>query len=347
MWLLLALWIAGETEMDEWLKLLLLGLVVGLLVLTRTSGVVLAPAVLYMLWASWMRRGKGAAAWSGLVRLAFVAGVAVVLWEGYVRLLVLPHHAADWAMLSSLHARHVTLRGLPGAALQTLEDGAFVSPVMFWMAVVVVVLSVVWLRELWGRPLFGAAVIAAAGQMAYVTFRGEFEPQSFVVMAIPVMIVVGLGAGAVVDRRRVSRGEGRVRWVAGAAVAALLVAAGMMAVQTGELIVHPDYSYWEAAQGIASIIDEDGGEKPMLLSDSSDDLTLWTGIAGVRATAAPDGLDAVLERYEPGWYAAWPGWNDATTEQLESRYRLDAVARYMVLDDPARPTLVLYKMTPR
>ena len=138
-----------------------------------------------------------------------------------------------------------------------------------------------------------------------------------------------------------------MRWAAGAAVLVLLVAVGMMAVRTAEYVMHPDYSYWEAAQGIAAIIDADGGAKPVLLSDSGDDITLWTGIPAVSVSRTSDGLDAVLTRYKPGWYAAWTGWQDGATAELRVRYRLDAVARYRVFDDPSRQTLVLYKMTPR
>ena len=138
-----------------------------------------------------------------------------------------------------------------------------------------------------------------------------------------------------------------MRWAAGAAVLVLLVAVGMMAVQTAEYVMHPDYSYWEAAQGIAAIIDADGGAKPVLLSDSGDDITLWTGVPAVSVSRTSDGLDAVLTRYRPGWYAAWSGWQDDAMAQLRVRYRLDAVARYRVFDDPSRQTLVLYKLTPR
>lgn len=345
LWLLLALWIAGETKLGEWLKLLLLGVVIALLVLTKASGVVLIPAVIYMLWAHWGWPGVRGLWWRGVAGVVLVLGVAAAVWEGYLQLLVKPHHARDYALLAGTHAARV--HGAPELVWRALVDGGWVSTVLFPFAVLVVVLSVVWLRELWKRPLFGAAVMAVVGQMVYVVSCGAMEPRQFVLMAMPVMIVVGLGVGAVVDRRREAREERRMRWVQRVAVLVLLAGAGMMVVQTAEFVMHPDYSYWEAAQGIASIVDADGGAKPMVLSDSGDDLTLWTGVPAVSASRTSDGLDAVLERYKPGWYAAWPGWEDGVTAALETRYRLDAVARYRVFDDPTRQTLVLYKMTPR
>ncbi len=360
LWLLLALCIAGETrsgdnrgdKRGEWLKLPLLGLVIFLLALTNAAGVVLVPAVFYMLWAGWGWPGLRAMGWRGGATFAVVLGVAATLWEGYVRLLVRSHHAADWALGRSLHGAHVALQALPGIAWEALLDGGWISPVLFWLAVLMTVLSIVWLRELWRRPLFGTAVIAALGQMMYMAYYGDLEPRSFAVIAMPVMIVVGLGVAAVMDRRRLSgRANKRVRWAAWVAVLSVMAGLGMGAVKMAEFVMHPDYSYWEAAQGIAAVIDADGGEKPMLLSVSGDDLTLWAGIPAVSAGPMPDrmpgGLDAVLRRYQPGWYAAWQGWQDETTAQLEKRYRLDAVAQYRVFDDPARQTLVLYKMTQR
>jgi hypothetical protein len=109
---------------------------------------------------------------------------------------------------------------------------------------------------------------------------------------------------------------------------------------------HPEYSFWEAAQGIAAIVNADGGTKPVL-SDSGDDLTLWTGIPAISAGYTTVGLDALLQRYHPGWLAAWPGWEDKEIEQVGERCRLNPVASYRVFDDSKRQILVLYKLTPR
>ena len=85
----------------------------------------------------------------------------------------------------------------------------------------------------------------------------------------------------------------------------------------------------------------------MLLSDSGDDITLWTGVPAVCERYSTAGLDGVLSKYRPGWYAAWPGWEDEAIAQVGQRYKLNEVARYRVFDDPLRETLVLYKLTPR
>ena len=179
---------------------------------------VLVPAVLYLVWARWGWPGLRGMWGRGVARL--VGGVwatAVVLWEGYQRLVVRP--SVIWrttALMMSLHAQRVHLVMVPKVAWAMLLDGGWVSPVLFPLAaVVVVVLSVVWLRELWRVPLFGAAVIAVVGQMAYIGYYGDVQPRYYAVMAMPVMMVVGLGVAAVVDAGDVRAGTSGMRWAVG------------------------------------------------------------------------------------------------------------------------------------
>ena len=362
LWFMFALWLAGSAQPRDWLKQLLLGVVVFLLVLTKFSGVALVPAVLYMMGASWGQRAGNEAeraredskliSGRGMgVSLALTLGLPLALWEAYLRILVLPHAMLDYALLADMATRHVALRSLPAAAWGVLRDGLWVSPVLFPLALLILLLSVVWLRELWSRPLFGAAVLAVAGQMAYLGYHGEIAARSLLPILMPVMMVVGLGVGAVIDRRRLcakgSRQDRRMRWMLAVTLLTVVASLGMMGVQTLEDVLHQEYSYWEAAQGIAAIVATDGGSRPMLLSDSGDDLTLWTGLPAVSATRTTHGLDAVLARYQPGWFAAWPGREDIVIAEVGIRYRMDAVARYRVFDDPKQQTLVLYKLTRR
>jgi hypothetical protein len=219
-----------------------------------------------------------------------------------------------------------------------LRDGIWIQPVLFPLAVVVVVLSVSWLRELWRRPAFGAAVLAAVAQMAYIGYHTNFQPRYYLVAAMPMAVVIALGMAAIWERR--------VVWVKVATAVCLLVAVGMMAAKTWEFVTEPEYSFLNAAQGIAAIVQGQGGEHPLLLSDSGADITLSTGIPGIDEGYTTDGLDALLARYQPGWYAAWPGWEDGEIAKVGQRYRLQEVARYQVFDDPRRQVLVLYKLSP-
>jgi hypothetical protein len=121
-----------------------------------------------------------------------------------------------------------------------------------------------------------------------------------------------------------------------------------MAAETLHDVLHPQYSFLNAAQSIAAVVGADGtGPQPLLISDTGADLSLFTGIPAVCESYTTVGLDRLLATYKPGWYAAWPGWEDGQIAQMRQRYRLDEVARYRVLDDPRRQVLVLYKLSAR
>ncbi len=372
-WMMLALWLAGKTARDDLLRQVLLGLTIFLLVLTKVTGIALAPAVLYLMAAGWRWPGLAGGRWPnclrdrdlwrGVAALAVPAGTAALLWEGYMRLLVRPRHLADFQYLFKINAYRVHLSILPKMAWVTLRDGGWINPILFWLAAAVVLLALVWLRKLWSVPLFGAAVIAILGQLAYIGYHTNFQPRYYLVIAMPLAVVAGLGVAALWDRVRFG-GEGlrtpapvlagRERWSAVPTILAAVlvaVAATQMSVQTMRYVLHPEYSFWEAGQGIAAIIRADDSAQqnsatPLLLSDSGDDLTLWTGIPAVCASLGVHGLNATLNRYKPQWYAAWPGWENRTIQQVGRRFRMVEVAHYRVFDDPTRQTLVLYRLTP-
>jgi hypothetical protein len=199
-------------------------------------------------------------------------------------------------------------------------------------------LSVLVLRELWRVPVFGAAVIAAVCQLAYVGYHTNFQPRYYLVLAMPMAVVILLGAVAIWRRRS-----------GFAKLGLLLVISGCvawMAPQTVDFVIHPQYSFLNAAQSIAAVVQADGG-RAILISDTGADVSLFTGVPAVCESYATGGLDALLATYKPGWYAAWPGWEDAQIAVMRQRYKLDEVARYRVFDDPRRQVLVLYKLTPR
>jgi len=204
---------------------------------------------------------------------------------------------------------------------------------------VLVVLSVVWLRELWRSPLFVAAVLASAGQLAYVGYHTNFQPRYYEVVALPLAVVVMLGVSAVWQRR--------VPWSRLALGGGLAVLCVVMGAQTLDDVLHPQYSFLMTAQSIAVVVDADNSVKPLLLADSGADVALFTGLPAICASYSTESLPELLQRYQPGWYAAWPGWDDAQIERVGKLYQLREVARYQVFDDPRRRTLVLYKMIAR
>ncbi|MFP5231032.1 MAG: ArnT family glycosyltransferase [Acidobacteriota bacterium] len=360
-WMMMALWLAGETPRESRWRQILLGILIFLLVLTKVTGVVLVPAVLYMMAAGWEWPSLAGNQslhllwdrdlWRGAAALAVPVGTAAVLWEGYMRFLVRPRYRDDYRFLFKINAYHAHLSIVPKMAWVALRDGGWMNPVEFFLGVVLGSLALVWLRELWKIPLFGAAFLAMLGNLAYIGYHTNFQPRYYLVIAMPLAILVGLGAAALWDRCRPPVRRWSSLAITGVVAGSLAWAALGMAVQTIGYVLHPEYTFRNAANGIAAVVGTEGGAakigaRSVLLSDSGDDITLWTGIPAVCASLDPHGLDATLNRYKPRWFAAWPGWESPTIEKLGRRYRMIEVAHYRVFDDPKRQNLVLYQLMP-
>ena len=337
-WMMLGLWVAGRTRPEDTGRQVLLGVLLCLQVMTKTTGVAVVPGVLYMMWAEWGWPRKAFAPGGWLRPMAIVMLTAAGLWLIYDYAVVRPHFLADYKLLFKINNYRVHLSIVPRTGWITLHDGLWMQPVLFPVTVLLVVASAIWLRGLWQKPVFGASVIAAMGHLVYIWYHGNFQPRYYLVAAMPMAVVLALGVRALWERR-----EGWSRYALAGGVACTVV---WMGVGTTRYVLHPEYSYLTAAESIAVVIHADGGQ-PLLLSDSGADISLFTGVPAIAEQYTTEGLDTLLGRYHPGWYAAWTGWEDRAVQQVGLRYTLQEVARYPVFDDPARRTLVLYKLSPR
>jgi hypothetical protein len=332
-WLVLGLWLAGRTRATDLGSQIGLGIILFLLVLTKTTGLFLVPALLYQLSATigWTRR-----MWIRPVAIA--ASTALILWLTYYSLLVRPHYLEDYRLLFTINQYRVHLSIVPQIAFETLRDGMWINRVLFPAAFVVLLLSVVWLRELWRQPLFGSSVIATVGYLSFIFYHSNFQPRYYLVVTMPVIIILLFGLESLWEQRR---------QLGGVMAAAIAFAIVTMTAQTIRYVMRPQYSLADAADAIASQMRADPGSKQTLLSSSGPDISLLSGIQSLSAEYNTHGLDALLDQYKPNWYAGWIGWEDEGTATLRRRYRLEEKARYTVFDDPRRQTLVLYRMEPR
>jgi len=53
-----------------------------------------------------------------------------------------------------------------------------------------------------------------------------------------------------------------------------------------------------------------------------------------------------LERYQPGWFAAWNEIDPGTLEDLHVHFSLEQVASFPAFDDPDRNVIYLFKLHP-
>jgi len=338
LWLVLGLWFASKIRDEELWKQAALGAVLWVMVLTKAAGFFLWPAILYQLMANigWpsFRTLLAIRRWPDLrpFRAAGLAlGTAFVLWILYLAV-VLPSHSADYRLFFAVSPGHLP-HDLPDATLDAIADGLWMSRALWISALGILFVSLFWLRELWKMPIFGSCVVTLAGYLAVILYHGDREAADYLIVAMPVVAIVLLGIDALWQRK--------VDGVAAFIAVVLIFTSMAMMFKTVRWVLKPEYTLADAADGIAQIVRADSSAKPLLLSSSGDDITLMTGLPALCDLYATHGLDTLLDRYQPGWAAVW---NGQDTAPLQKHYHLTEKARYKVFDDPARDTLVLYRL---
>jgi 4-amino-4-deoxy-L-arabinose transferase-like glycosyltransferase len=322
----LTLWAASYVDREHSWPLPLLGLLVGAMVLTKTTSLALLPSVLWLLWKRNLR---------ALLTVCTLAGAVL----GTYSLLVLRSiHAADYHYFFDINALADVELGRTASFLQQLfRNCLWIDRILYPASLAVLILSVIWLRQLWRNPLFAASWIAFAGNAIYILRRqDDYAPRYFLVMLVPLILVMALTLQEL---------EIRHRGLATLLAATLTVAVCLDTVQIFSFLAHRQYQFYEAAKSIQATVNADSGAPRLLLGTSADQLSLMIGIPAINDGYSSEDLAQKVSYYQPGWYV---GWNDLDQDILESltEYRLDQVASYPVFDHEDRNRLKLYRMVP-
>ncbi len=344
---------------------ILTGALIAGLVLSKTTAVVLAPAVLYQMWAAavlpgWMhnaapeletrqepslrrlprfvRRDR-----SALWPPAVAAITALLLWCLWFSLLVRPHYVADYRQLFAINNDHAHGRILLQVTARAVGDATWIQSILVPLALLVIAVSFRFLRELWRTPLFGASVLALAGSIGFIGWHTWFQPRYYLVCVLPFAMVLAMGLRAV--QSRMCRPAGKPwRVVHHVSLFALAVAAALMLVQTAGYLLHPRYTMLSAARSIAALVRGDALHPQVLMASSADDISLLTGMRSVNPEWPLDGLPALVRHTQPGWYAAYTPWDNKHIEEVSTLYRMHEAARFQVFDDPDHRALILYRL---
>jgi hypothetical protein len=116
-------------------------------------------------------------------------------------------------------------------------------------------------------------------------------------------------------------------------------------------VTHPEFTFVDAAQGIARYIDTHPNGNRMLVSISGDEISLITHLPalsdyyGSPVREIPD-LPAKLAYYRPGWYLAWNELDSRILKDLHTHFSLEQVASFRAFDDRQHDKLVLFKLHP-
>jgi 4-amino-4-deoxy-L-arabinose transferase-like glycosyltransferase len=324
-WVLMV-WAASYADREHSWPLPVLGLLMGAMVLTKTTSLALLPSIFWLLWKRNLR-----------VFLTVTTLAAAVL--GLYSLLVLrSRYAGDYHYFFNINALADVELGRTGSLLhQLFHNCLWVDRILYPASIAVLILSLICLRRLWRNPLFAASWIAFAGNALYILRRqDDYSPRYFLVMLVPLILVLVLALQELEISHRV---------MAALLAATLTVAVFLNMGQIFNFLTHRQYQFYGAAKSIQATVNADPGANRLLLGTSADQLSLMTGIPAINDEYSSEDLTEKVSRYQPGWYV---GWNDLDQDILESLtdYRLDQVASYPVFDHEDRNRLKLYRIVP-
>jgi signal transduction histidine kinase len=300
------------------------------MLLTKTTSVVLVPAVLWLLWMATKKRS--------LLATLYVGAVAGAGMGIYLFAVQHSRYADDYHYFFDINAlADVEWDRTAFLLRQLLRHCMWIDRVLYPAALAVLLLSLAWLRQLWRNPLFTASWIAFAGDAVYILRRqDDYAPRYFLAMLVPLILVLVLALQELKIRNRV---------LASLLAATLALAVMFDTAQVLGFLSHRQYQFYSAAESIKAIVNADPHAHRLLLGSSGDQLSLMIGVPSINDGYSSEDLAQKLSRYQPGWYV---GWNELDQDILGSlsAFRLDKVATYRVFDHDERNLLTLYRMVP-
>ena len=313
-----------------------LGILLPLMVLTKTTALFLVPAIAYMVWA---RAGYR-------LRRFFALGlppavIGVVLWVVYFAAFVRPHYLEDYRYLFSANAyTGLLLDPFEKVVLNTIADGMWMGAALYVAFFILLALMLFWRPRLLRNPLLPALLLWALGYVLFLGYHNNLQPRYYLVVAAPLFALVALG----LDGFRGLVLPGRQTWSAAAAVAVavVLIVPGLR--YELWMIAHPTYQFRDALNAVAATVRADKTHSPLVLSISGSDLTLFTGVPSIDDDFGTMELSTRANTYKPGWYLAWNELDDDKMDALTPEFHPVRVAAFPALDDPDRNLLILYRL---
>jgi 4-amino-4-deoxy-L-arabinose transferase-like glycosyltransferase len=338
-WMLLSWLLAlhlpkASSSRVQYAVLAAIGFLVCLQILTKTTAIFLIPSTLYLLWYAAQYNLR-----TSLKYAAIVAAAAIVPWSAWYFLAVRPHYLADYHYLFAANKweQPTTISGWIAAFWYAIHGTLWIDTLLCLLAVVILLLSAIWLRKLWSNPLVVASLLAAAGYIFFTGWHNNMQPRYYEVVAFPLIIVVCIGTSLLLEDRR---------WLGVAAMAVIVISIGLNLRLTAHFIRHRDHTFYLAARRLTRYIDRHPNGNRMLLSISGANISLITHLPSICDDFGTYDLPYRIHTYQPGWYAAWNEIDPGTLEDLHTQYSLQRVARYHAFDDEDRDVLILYKLIP-
>jgi hypothetical protein len=329
-----------RAQLHHILPLLALGILLPLMVLTKTTAVFLFPSILWLLWARAEYRVRP------FLHLSLPPIVlAAVVWLSYYGFIVRPHFLSDYCYLFEANAyTGITSDNALSVLADTFTDGLWIGKLLYPLVILSVVLVLFTGRRLLRNPLIPSLLLWAFGYAAFLAYHNNLQPRYYLVLAVPLTLLVPLVFEGLWSFRQASTPLYRLAAVAFASVIAILAVTD--ARQTLRYVRTPDYTFTSAAEKIHNIITADPSHNPLVLSISGSNLSLMTGLPSICDDFGTMDLAVRVRAYHPGWYVAWNQVEDDKMDALAPIYHLQRVASFPAMDDPDRNLLILYRLDP-
>jgi hypothetical protein len=332
------------TLLRQSLPIVSLGLLLPLMVFTKTTAIFLLPTIGWILWARAEYRFRP------FLRLVLpAAALAAVTWIAYYAFIIRPHFLADYHYLFSANA----YTGItPATALSvlgdTLADGLWIGNILYPLALLAVFSAVLLHPRLLRNPLIPSLILWTGGYAAFLAYHNNLQPRYYLVLAVPLTLLIPVVFSNLwAPTRPHSEPFSPLRRLATASIVAVLAILTITdASQTLHYVRTPDYTFTNAAAQIRNIVSSDHTHNPLILSISGSNLSLMTGLPSICDDFGTMDLAARVKAYHPGWYVAWNQVDDDKMDALAPIYHLQRVAAFPAMDDPERNLLILYRLDP-
>ena len=330
------------------LPALALALLLPALVLTKTTGLFLVPAIAFLLLASLEFRV------ATFFRVALpAAALGLALWIAWYLLLVHKHLLLDYRYLFSANAyTGIDRTNFFSVISDTFADGMWIGHLLYPASLAAVACTLIagGVRPSLIRlhPLIPALLLWIGGYTFFLAYHDNLQPRYYLVIAVPLTLLLPVTLEQLVLH---AAGLGRLRQGLIAASAALLLAIAIPDARiTLGYIRRPQYTLLQAARAVDAYITADRrtdpAHNPLVLSISGSDISLMTGLPSICDDFGTLELPDRVNKYRPGWYAAWNDVEDDKMEAMAPLFRLERVAEFPAMDDPERNLLILYKLIP-
>jgi hypothetical protein len=323
----------------------LLGLLLPLMVLTKTTAIFLLPAIAWLLWARAGYRLRP------FLRLSLPSAVlAAVTWLGYYLFVVRPHFLPDFHYLFEANSYSgLTPSNILTVLADTFADGLWIGKILYPLALIAAV-SVFLLRPyLLRNPLVPSLLLWAAGYAAFLAYHNNLQPRYYLVVAIPLTLLVPSVFSSLWNSAPRTRTPNQT-WLHRLAITSIAAVLAVLTITDARQTLHyvrtPDYTFTSAADQIHRIISADPTHNPLILSISGSNLSLMTGLPSICDDFGTMDLPVRIKAYHPGWYVTWNQVDDDKMDALTPMYHLQRIAAFPAMDDPERTLLILYRIDP-